>query len=462
LCLVLLGSLPVAQAKPSSAATATWTLSALQKRHNRVVHDGLLNFRSPQAPAQEWILGDNTDPWGMGWTKCTNLGIHLLSTLVAERRGLLDRAAAKQQIQGVLAILGQLKTSHGIFPENLNISGKEGIRAEVVDGKMRFSSIDSAWVTLALSLVEARYRYEDRALGSAVNELLARQDYRVFVGADGLLGAGFYLDVASDKIAETIAFSYGDRNSEARPLLLALVGLGQLPASAWDNTLYGWSEREGQTLAKGWHYSAFVELTGALFFDEKALAPRSLGTSHQNYVEASVRVARRLGHRLFGYAPACDAHNPYAEFGLDRPDVVSPYAAALLTMTGDPRTYVNFDQLLDGLPRDGSPLADGIDPVSGEVSCGVARTLDQGLIFLALNADVLRSIVRKASFYPSAERRLRAMDRVFQPPAVGLPKAEEQPNIALQVPVPAAAPAASVALASHPQAATSEASPSEK
>jgi hypothetical protein len=419
----------VAQAKPAwGVLSGSSSLAALQKRHNRVLHDGVLSFRSSQAPEQEWIVGDNTDPWGMGWTKCTNLGIHLISTLVGERRGLLERVEAKAQIRAVLDILGGLKTHAGIFPENIHIQG--GVRAEVVDGRMRFSSIDSAWVTLALSLVETRYRGEDKALWQSAKELIARQDYRVFVGADGLLGAGFYLDVASEQKVETIAFSYDDRNSEARPLVLALVGMGQLPDSAWDNTSYRWGQREGLALAKGWHYSAFVEMTGALFFDESKLAPRSLGKSHQNYVEATVRVARRRGHQIFGYAPACDAHNPYAEFGLDRPDVVSPYAAALLTLTGDRRALANLDQVLNALPRDGRPLPDGIDPTSGQVSCGVARILDQGLLFLALNADVTRSLVRKTAWYASAERRLVAMDRSFLAPTTPPPDASEPLDVA--------------------------------
>jgi hypothetical protein len=144
---------------------------------------------------------------------------------------------------------------------------------------------------------------------------------------------------------------------------------------------------------------------------------------------------------VFGYAPACDAHNPYAEFGLDRPDVVSPYAAALLTMTGDPRTLANFNELLDGLPRDGRPLADGINPRSGQVECGVARILDQGLMFLSLNADTVRSLARKTSWYSPAERRLQSMDRNFSMPNKPKTDVKEGPEVAT-APMPAAGPAA--------------------
>jgi hypothetical protein len=389
------------------------TLAELRQRHNRHLLDGILGLRSNEAGG-ELIVGDNTDPWGMTWTKCTNLGIHIMTTLVAEQRGMIEDSDARQDIGRIIELLGTLRTHRGIFPENIQIRG--GIAGEVVDGRSRFSSIDSAWVTVALSLVQARYKTDGEVLADAAVRLIAKQDYRTFVGSDGMMGAGYFVDVATDKKVEDIPFSYKDRNSEARPLVLALVGMNQLPVSAWNKTWYKWGSREGLVLAKGWHFSSFVEMTGALFFDEAKLAPKSLGKSHENYIEATIRVAKRNGHQLWGYAPACDAQNAYAEFGLDRPDSVSPYAAALLTLTDNPKAVQNMSRVLDALPRDGRALPDGLDPRTGAVSCEVARLLDQGLLFLALNADVVRGLVQKTPWYASAERRLKAMDRNNTPP----------------------------------------------
>ncbi|HEY6724936.1 MAG TPA: hypothetical protein VI197_12950 [Polyangiaceae bacterium] len=405
---------PLHGSAPPAAPVAP-SLADLQQWHNATLYQGLVGLRSAEAPPDQPIVGDNTDPWGMTWTKCTNLGIDLITTLVAIEQRLVPEPAGRAHIQSVLGTLGRLPTFRGIFPENIVIRG--GVGPEVVAGKTRYSSIDAAWVTLALSLVEAHFRASDPGLAQAAEALLAPQDYRVFVGADGLLGAGFYVDVATQQKVDVIPFSYNDRNSEARPLVLALVGLNMLPASAWDNTLYTWTHRDGLTLATSWHYSAFVELTGALFFDEAALAPQTLGQSHASYVQATQRVAARRGHRFFGYAPACDAANAYAEFGLDRPDAVSPYAAALLTLTGDAGALSNFHDLLQALPRTGAPLPDGIDPTTGLVSCQVARILDQALMFLALNADIVRNLVAKTTWFTSAADRLRAMDKMLQPPA---------------------------------------------
>ena len=404
-----------ATAPAPPAPGAAPSVSDLQQWHNTLLYDGLVGLRSGEAPPDQPIVGDNTDPWGMTWTKCTNLGIDLMTTVVAMERRLVPEADGRAHLHSVLATLERLPTFHGIFPENIVIRG--GVAPEVVGGRTRYSSIDSAWVTLALSIVEAHFRAADPGLAQAAAALLTPQDYRVFIGADGLLGAGFYVDVATQQKVEVIPFSYNDRNSEARPLLLALVGLNMVPASAWDKTLYSWTHRDGLTLATGWHYSAFVEMTGALFFDEVSLAPRTLGRSHTSYLQASQGVAAKRGHRFFGYAPACDANNAYAEFGLDRPDAVTPYAAALLTLTGDAVALSNFHNVLQALPRTGAPLPDGVDPATGAVSCQVARILDQALMFLALNADVLRGLVGKTVWFTSAADRLRAMDQMFQPPA---------------------------------------------
>lgn len=414
---------PQGSATPAAPAPpATPTLAELQRWHNPVLYQGLVGLRSPEAPPDQPIVGDNTDPWGMTWTKCTNLGIDLITTLVAIERRLVPEAAGRTHIQSVLGTLGRLPTFRGIFPENIVIRG--GVGPEVVAGKTRYSSIDAAWVTLALSLVESHFRASDPGLAQAAQALLAPQDYRVFVGADGLLGAGFYVDVATQQKVDVIPFSYNDRNSEARPLVLALIGLNMLPASAWDNTLYTWTNRDGLTLATSWHFSAFVELTGALFFDETLLAPQTLGKSHASYVQATQAVAARRGHRYFGYAPACDANNAYAEFGLDRPDAVSPYAAALLTLTGEAGALRNFHDLLQALPRTGAPLPDGVDPTTGLVSCQVARLLDQALMFLALNADVVRSLVGKTPWFAAAADRLKAMDKSMLPPAPAVASAD--------------------------------------
>jgi hypothetical protein len=439
------------------------SLGELQGKYNALLARGLTRLRANKAPGEEHIVGDSTDAAGMYWTKCTNLAVDLIDTLVAEERGLVTAPEAREHVRGILAILGGLRTYHGIFPEIVQIDN--GIRAEVKAGRVRYSSVDSAWVTLALTLVEARYQTPDDEAGPAGVELgtgqspgalsekaralTASQDYGVFVGADGLLGGGFWVDARTYQKVADFGFSYGDQNSEARPLVLALVGMGKLPASAFDNMRATWALKEGLPVLRGWRWSAFVEMTGELWLDEMALAPLSLGQSHANYIEATTRVARRLGHAVWGYAPACDIERGYSEYGLDRAELVSPYAAGLLAMTGDARALANLERSLAGMPSDGRPMPDGLDPRTGHVVCEVARTLDQSLLFLSLNVDVVRALARRTTWYASAEQRTRELDRTSQPPAV-MRTAEASPALGQGRPSGAGAGAGTTGAAAAP------------
>ncbi|HET9934320.1 MAG TPA: hypothetical protein VFQ35_26640 [Polyangiaceae bacterium] len=372
---------------------------------------GLRAFRvSPNGRGH--VAGDNTGRYGRAWTKCTNLALDLLTELVAERSSLQGARITAENVSDVLAVLEQLRTFHGIFPEFIKLEGS--VHAEVKAGAVRYSSIDSAWVTVALSIAEARYRAERPDLAQRASELLRRQDYSVLVEGRRLLGF-VSIDALSGAVLERARFAYGDRNSEARPLVLALTGLGKLPASIWDEMRYSWTLRDGLPVASGYGASAFVELSGQLFFDEMTLAPKSLGLSHENYVKASAQVAHQRHHSIWGYAPSCAASERYAEFGLDNPDVVAPYAAALLATTRVPLAASNLERVFAALDWSGAPFADSLDPVSQRALCAEARMLDQSLLFLSLNVDALRELSRRTSWYASAEARLRDMDRTHAP-----------------------------------------------
>ena len=382
------------------------------QKYGASVFRGLDAFRiAADGPRQ--VAADNTGRYGRSWSKCTNLGLDLLTQLVAERAELASETAVAERVADVLSTLESLRKFHGLFPEFLKLDGEP--RAEIKGGTIRYSTIDSAWVTVALSVAEARYRDDHPTLARRARTLIESQEYSAFV-VDELLSAGASIDAVSGNVTTAARFSYGDRNSEARPLVLALIGLGLLPASVWDHMRYTWTTRAGVPIAAGYHASAFVELSGQLFFDEMALAPSSLGVSHGNYVEASAQAARARGHSIWGYAPSCEPPHGYAEFGLDRPDVVTPYAAAELATTGLPIADQNLSRVLESLDWQGGPAADALDPITRRTVCSEARMLDQSLLFLALQVNALRSLVRATSWHASAEARLRDMDRTHRPP----------------------------------------------
>ena len=394
---------------------SSYSRSSLQDQYNGQLVSGFMGLRAPLDVGGGHLVGDNTDPNGLRWTKCTNLGIDLLVTLAAEAKGLLSSAEARAHVGGVIDALSRLTTFAGIFPEVIRLDPND-VHAEEVEGRVRYSSIDSAWVTLALSLVDASYQGVDDALAAKARLLIGKQDYTVFVDQNGMMGAGFFVEARTKRRVETFPFSYDDMNSEARPLVNVLVALGKLPISTWSSMRYRWVRKEGGVLARSWNYSAFVEMTGQLFMDESSLAPRSLGRSHSAYIDATTAVARRSGHAVFGYAPACDPVRGYSEYGLNRPDVVSPYAAAELATTGDARALANLERVLRALPPGGHPAPDALEPKSARVLCPVARALDQGLLFLSLNVDTVWRLARRAAWHDDAEQRIVDLDRTARPP----------------------------------------------
>jgi hypothetical protein len=397
----------------------------IAQKYGALVYRGLEAFRV--APdGQQKVAADNSGRFGRSWSKSTNLGLDLLTQLVAERAELVSATICAEHVTEALTTLESLRTFHGLFPEFIKLEGAP--HAEVKAGAIRYSTIDSAWVTVALSIAQARYHEARPELARRAQALIERQEYSAFVSSN-LLSGGMSIDAASGAIVERGHFSYGDRNSEARPLVLALIGLGLLPSTVWDHMSYSWTERAGIPLATGYRASAFVELSGQLFFDEMALAPESLGVSHRNYVAASARIARAKGHKIWGYAPSCEPPDGYAEFGLDRPDVVTPYAAAELSTTGSPLAAQNLNRVLEALDWSGGPVADALDPVTGHILCADARMLDQSLLFLALHVSALRSLARATAWYAPAEARLRDMDRTHRPKAVSVRGAADDKSV---------------------------------
>lgn len=418
------------------AACHSPDVSELKTRHDARPADsvtrkyGVLVYRGLDAfhvapDGQRQVAADNTGRFGRSWTKATNLGLDLLTQVVAERVSLANETTTAAGIAEVLHALEGLRKFHGLFPEFIKLEGEP--QAEIKAGAIRYSTIDSAWATVALSVVEARYRRDSPKLAQRARSLIEAQEYSLFV-TENRLSEGVSVDAISGKVATEARFSYGDRNSEARPLVLALIGLGLLPEKVWDSMAYTWTERAGMALASSYATSAFVELTGQLFFDEVTLAPGSLGLSHRNYVEASASIARSKGHTIWGYAPSCAPPDGYAEFGLDRPDVVTPYAAAALATTGAPVAVQNLSRVLQALDWQSGPVADALDPVTRRPLCNDSRMLDQSLLFLALHVQALRDLARATRWYAPAEARLRKMDGSHLPPPESTRVAVDSPT----------------------------------
>jgi hypothetical protein len=394
-------------------ASATPTIADLQARYGASVYSGVVALRAASGAAGGNLVVNNTG--SSSWTKCADLGLDLMATIVADAKGLVSRTAATAHATAVIGALAQVAGTSGIFPEVIEIGG--ALAPQVSSGQIRYSSIDSAWATVALGLVDAYYEGVVPALASQAKALLDTQDYRVFVGNDGLMGNAFLVDATSGQTVAGPTFSYGGANSEARPLVNALVGLGKLPLSAWNNMKYSWVSKHGQWLAQSTTYNSFEEMTGQVFLDESALAPKSLGRAHADYLAATELVASQNGDTVFGFAPACNLSTGYATYGLDQPDVVSPYAAGAVALVQTSASLTNLAAVLAELPTNGGPAPDGLVPATAATYCTVSRSLDQTLLFLELEYDTMWTVVERAAWFASAEQRIEALDQSAPAPA---------------------------------------------
>jgi hypothetical protein len=386
---------------PIVRGTATSQTQASPLDFSKSLYKGAVALRETGTP----LVGNHNGSYGMTYTKPADVALDLLSTIVAARKGETSKMAAEKHIADVLRVLEPIRTYKGIFPEFIKI--EDGIRAEVKRGRIFYSSLDSGWLTLVLSVIASEY--QGTPLAARAQGLIDRQDYGFF-DRKGLMAHRAIVDAQTGEFVEFTPYDYGDRASEARTVVLALVGLGKLSPAVWNNMRYRWTTREGVQISEGYHMSAFVEYMGNLFLDETALAPRTLGVSHSNYVIAAQKDAANYKHLFFGTGPTAPRSGDYREFGLDFNVVVAPYAAGLMNTTPTPITQDNLSRLLAVLPKDGRPAPSTIDPLNGKTINSNSLAWDHNILYLSLNTPIVRELIQKTKWHNFAADQLRQMD----------------------------------------------------
>lgn len=360
---------------------------------------------------------DNTGYGGNTYTKATNVGLDLLSALVAVERGQENPEAARRHISRLLQGIATLRTYEGLFPEYIKLT-PGGVFADNDGGTIRFSSIDSAWLHFALSVGADYYAASDPALSKAMAAYVREADYRVFLRENGRFAHGFTLDSDENRIVKLWDYDYDNKNSEARLLVVFLTAAGKLPEKVWRAMDYRYRQVDGVDVAQGWKMSAFVELAANAYMDEFALAPRTLGASHRNYLAASQKVAAGKNLRFLGWGPCYGPDDRYREYGLEDPSVVTPYAAALLATVDRPEAMRNYRRLVEAIAQDrsGVPFPDALDPATGRTLNRRALSLNQNLLYHALAKDATRRVVAKARWFRQAARLVKNMDDWHEPP----------------------------------------------
>jgi hypothetical protein len=362
---------------------------------------------------------DNTGEGGSTYTKSTNIGFDILSTLVAVERGEETAEAARAHIARMVRGLSFLRRYRGIFPEYIHLNN-DGVSADMGGGKIRYSSADSAWLHFAVSVAQAAYEKSDPLLARELGDYVQQADYALFLhDGNRLFRHGVTVSASDEAVEEEWPYSYDNKNSETRLLVVYLTAVGKLPPEVWRNMTYDLVEAGGQTVADGWQLSAFVEMTSNLYFDEARLAPRTLGAAHRNYLAACRKIASDRGHAIYGWAPCYGPDDRYhAEYGLNDPSVVAPYGAALLASTGSREALRNFRKVVEFLPPRSGPLLfpEALDPRTGQVLNPRVLSLDQNLLYQSLARKEVRRLVARAGWSKKARRLIRQMDEWHEGP----------------------------------------------
>jgi hypothetical protein len=387
-------------------------------RTNQDLYLGLKAMRSPAVYFE--FPADNTGHGGGTYTKPTNIGLDLISSLVAVEAGHESAEISRAHVIRMVEGLEKLDKHLGVFPEFIKLEGT-GPFGEVDQGKTRYSSLDSAWLHFGLSVAEAYYRHSEPELAGRMKALIDPAGYAHYVQDEG---KSFRHGVTVSTAGEAAApwdHKYDNLNSEARVVLAYLTAAGKVPRTVWDSMFYRWTTVQGLPIAEGWHMNAFVEMSGNVYFDEMKLAPKTLSLSHRNYLKACQIIADNEDLVLYGWAPCFNEEDFYSEYGLDRTEVATPYAAALLTTFDDRGAWENFRKMLKFIPSHTPPrpLPDALSSKTGEILNKRALSLDQNLLYHAVNKDIVRRLVARTDWYPRAAELMKGIDERHGPTADG-------------------------------------------
>lgn len=316
------------------------------------------------------------------YTSPTNIGGYLWSALAARELGLLDAAAARRGCGQVLQALRVLDrhAGSGMFYNWYDVADGARTRSWGPRGRPLapfLSSIDNAWLALALMLVA----HAEPALAEAAGQLLAPMRFDAYYdpgarGLGGLMRGGFWegphrnrsrpaVDPAGGAIHVT-RHHYALLNSETRLVTYVAAALGQVGPEAYaalDAPPAGYAGHRTVASLGG---SLFEALAVAAFLPEEAWDEPLWGASHRGTVAAHRAFARDQGWDVWGLSPcACPGAGRaggYSEFGVpalgilgDRyrtawrgQGVVTPHAAALAVPI-DPEAALANLAALEGL-----------------------------------------------------------------------------------------------------------------
>lgn len=359
----------------------------------------------------EGVPFDNTNLYGDKYTKSTNIGLYLIALLTARSKGLDTPANIDARISKVLEKIRPLiKTgdpSKGIFPEIILPDGKGGLRAEVnAKGFTSYSMVDSAWLTVALWLVQKSYAgVAGSPISQAAGDMIAQQDYTAHLRQiQQVLRGGMVYNERTKELLPTPS-GYDHINSEIGGLVACLIAAGKLPVGVWESMGFGYTKHIYPQLVT--YAGSPLAALGSLVLVPEGMSSFK-GYANFNFAQTQLAVGTGLGHKNIGYWPTTgpdgfkefSAH-PKVEPG-QSPTILatysSPSAAGLLAMAGGKTAVDNFVGFMNGVKNQDGKLKSVYDPKTGKPVPQVGSLFfDTAYLFMTLNAENTWKIVESGS-----------------------------------------------------------------
>ncbi len=347
-------------------------------------------------------------PLAAAYTSPTNVAMDLMSTVAAMDLDIISRDEAVERSLQVFDTLEGLRRFDGFFYNFYDTRRLTVTRSYI-------SSIDNAWLAIALVVMRQAFPEELGARASAILNSFTFEDF--LDPENNQLVIGF--DVPKREFGQ---YHYGMLVTEARAMSYYAIGKGDVPADHWwflfrtlpavwkwqkqdpkgksktrdgINYFQGYYEYNKKKFVPSWGGSLFEYLMPTLVLDEKRKAPEGLGRNNRMAVELHRDYAVEKGYPVWGLSPAAITNGrrwQYLEFGATPlgakgyPDraVVTPHVSFLAL---DPHPEMALENIRNLLGYPGMygnyGFYDAVNLKNGKVNPQYLA-LDQGMILVAI------------------------------------------------------------------------------
>jgi len=368
-----------------------------------------VEFGTAGTVSKDTIVGD--------YTNITNVGLYLMCVVAGYDFRFITKEEALKRLRLTLDSIERLEKYRN-FPYNY-------YDITIFQRTSNFVSfVDSGWLAAGLVVVKNAF---PETLGERCGNLLDGMDFSFFYDpVEEYMYHGFYTNINyySD-------YNYGLLYTEPRAISYLAIGKGDVPKDHWfklartfpDTWVWqtqmpkgrreksysgcvtegGYYTYNDTKFVPSWGGSMFEALMPTIIIDEKALAPKGLGTNDERHVNIQIKYAlEKLSYPVFGMSPSCIPEGGYTEYGVKplgikgyKSGVVTPHATFLALEFAPKECVANIRRMVELYNAYGEcGFYDAIDAQTGKVAVKYL-CLDQAMSFLALDNYLNDGAIRR-------------------------------------------------------------------